>query len=232
MLKIIKSDERGKSKTDWLFSRHSFSFNNFYNPNMVNFGPIRVINDDYIKAGAGFDTHPHKNMEIITYVLEGALQHKDSTGTDEIIYANEFQKMSAGSGIFHSEFNPSNIDDVHLLQIWIFPKTKNLPPSYDKLQLKDKLEYNKLVKVASNNKDESIIFVDQDIEVYIAKFDKTNEITFNSEQTNFYIFNISGNTTINNIELHEGDALEITDVNQLEIVSSNNSNFILFNFNN
>jgi redox-sensitive bicupin YhaK (pirin superfamily) len=125
MLKVIKSEKRGISQADWLYSYHSFSFNDFYNPEMVNFGPIRVLNEDYVKAGGGFPTHPHKNMEIITYVLSGALQHKDSTGTNEIIYADEFQKMSAGSGIYHSEFNPSNSEDVHLLQIWIYPKTKD-----------------------------------------------------------------------------------------------------------
>jgi len=230
MIKVIKNNRRGTSKTDRLLSYHSFSFNDFYDDEMVNFGPIRVLNEDYVKAGAGFPTHPHKNMEIITYVLEGALQHKDSTGTDEIIYANEFQKMTAGSGIYHSEFNPSDTDDVHLLQIWIFPKTKNLPPSYDKLKLNERLEANKLIKVADNSNSDGLIFVDQDIEVYIAKFNEIKKLDFNTADNDVYLFNIEGNTKINDVIIEKGDALEITEIETLKIESSLNSHFILFKF--
>lgn len=230
MFNLIKSENRGISETDWLLSYHSFSFNDFYNPEMVNFGPIRVLNEDYVKAGGGFPTHPHKNMEIITYVLSGALQHKDSTGTNEIIYADEFQKMSAGSGIFHSEFNPSNTEDVHLLQIWIFPKTKDLKPNYDKLNLASDFENNKLIKVADNSKKENVIYVDQDIEVYIAKFTKISELSFNSFKKAIYVFNINGKTKINGIELLSGDALQITDVKELNLISSVDSHILLFSF--
>ena len=230
MLKVIKSEKRGISQADCLFSYHSFSFNDFYNPEMVNFGPIRVLNEDYVKAGGGFPTHPHKNMEIITYVLSGALQHKDSTGTNEIIYADEFQKMSAGSGIYHSEFNPSNSEDVHLLQIWIYPKTKDLKPNYDKLNLASGFENNKLIKVPDNSKKENIIYVDQDIEVFIAKFDKISELTYNSNGKALYVFNINGKTKINGIELLSGDALQITDVKEFNLTSSTDSHVLLFSF--
>lgn len=230
MNKLIKSSDRGITKIDWLLSFHSFSFNDFYNPNMVNFGPIRVLNEDYVKAGAGFPTHPHKNMEIITYVLEGALQHKDSTGTNEIIYANEFQKMSAGSGIYHSEFNPNDDSDVHLLQIWIYPKTKDLPPSYAKLNLNDRLKFNNLILVADNSKDENKIYVDQDINVYIAKFNREENLTFSNSANSYYLFNIEGITIVNKIELTKGDAIAITEDNILHITSSSNSHFILFSF--
>ncbi len=230
MNKLIKSSDRGISKTNWLLSYHSFSFNDFYNPDMVSFGPIRVLNEDFVKAGAGFPTHPHKNMEIITYVLEGTLQHKDSTGTDEIIYANEFQKMSAGSGIFHSEFNPNTDKDVHLLQIWIYPKTKDLTPNYSKLNLNERLEFNKLILVADNSKDENKIYVDQDIKVYIAKFDKEENLVFNNSTNSHYLFNIDGVTKVDEIELNKGDAIAVSDVNSLNITSSSNSHFILFSF--
>lgn len=230
MLKVIKSEKRGISEANWLFSYHSFSFNDFYNPEMVNFGPIRVLNEDFVKAGGGFPTHPHKNMEIITYVLSGALQHKDSTGTDEIIYANEFQKMSAGSGIYHSEFNPSDTEDVHLLQIWIFPKTKDLKPNYDKLNLASGFENNKLIKVAGNSNTDNMIYVDQDIEVYIAKFNKIAEILFNTAGNAIYLFNIKGLTQINNIKLNAGDSVQITEIDEINIISSPESHFILFSF--
>lgn len=127
---LRKASERGHTKNDWLDSRHTFSFGNYYDPQHMGFGPLRVINDDIVAPGQGFDTHPHDNMEIVSIVISGALEHKDSMGHGSIITPGDVQKMSAGTGIYHSEFNPSQTEPVHFLQIWIMPYTRNLTPMY------------------------------------------------------------------------------------------------------
>src|SRR5258705_9669380 len=136
MIAIRKSADRGRTKIDWLDSRHTFSFGEYYDPAQSGFRALRVINEDRVRPGAGFPTHGHRDMEIITYVLEGALEHKDSLGTGSIIRPGEVQRMSAGSGVTHSEFNPSKAEAVHLLQIWIRPEAKGIDPSYEQKEFK------------------------------------------------------------------------------------------------
>ena len=231
MIKVNKSHQRGKTKIDWLESYHGFSFGNYYNPANMAFGPIRVFNDDYISASGGFPTHPHVNMEIITYVISGSLEHADSTGTNEIIEANELQKMTAGSGVQHSEFNPSDKESVHLLQIWIMPDKKGLTPSYQKLNISDKNLTNLLVKVAAKENKDGIIFVSQNIEVYLSKLLANNNLLLeNKKKLGIYVFCIEGVLLINNNQIDKGDSVEITYEGNLEIKAKENSHFILFEF--
>lgn len=146
MVQVKKSSDRGLTDIGWLKSYHSFSFGDFNNPNMVHFGPLRVLNDDVVAPGEGFPTHPHKDMEIITYVVSGELEHKDSMGTKEVIHTNEVQKMSAGRGVYHSEYNPSLETPVHLFQTWIMPNRKGLEPYYEQIKVafEDKLDHKKM----------------------------------------------------------------------------------------
>ncbi len=231
MLTVNKSEERGKTEIDWLKSYHGFSFGNYYDRSKMAFGPIRVFNDDYIAANGGFPTHPHANMEIITYIISGQLEHADSTGTSEIINSNELQKMTAGTGVYHSEFNPSDNEAVHLLQIWILPDTKGLTPSYQKLNIADKNLDNVLVKVAAKQKSDDLIFVSQNIEVYLSKLyaAKTINVT-DKEKSGIYIFCIDGVLSINNNLITKGDSLEIINEKNLDISAVENSHFILFEF--
>src|SRR5690348_3500968 len=145
MIEVIPSKERGLTRTHWLYSRHSFSFGSYYNLKRLGFGTLRVINEDTIASNSGFPSHPHDNMEIITIVLEGQLEHKDSTGTHGIIQAGDVQRMSAGSGIVHSEMNPSATDKVHLLQIWVFPKDRDLTPGYEQKHFNWEKDTNRLI---------------------------------------------------------------------------------------
>ncbi|MFH0736150.1 MAG: pirin family protein [bacterium] len=231
MLKVNKSYQRGSTKIDWLESYHGFSFGNYYDPAKMAFGPIRVFNDDYISASGGFPTHPHANMEIITYVISGSLEHADSTGTNQIIEANELQKMTAGFGVQHSEFNPSDKDDVHLLQIWIMPDTKGLTPSYQKLNFADTNINNQLVKVAAKENQDGVIYVSQNIEVFLSKLLEKNTLLLeNKNRQGIYIFCIDGVLSINGHQIDKGDSVEITYEEILEIKAKENSHFILFEF--
>jgi quercetin 2,3-dioxygenase len=211
MITIKKSNERGKTKWEWLESYHSFSFGEYYDPQNMHFGPLRVINDDIVAPGGGFPTHPHQNMEIVTYVLSGALEHKDSTGTHEIIRAGELQKMTAGKGVYHSEFNSSQNNPVHLLQIWIVPNKAGLAPSYDQRSWSVEERKNKLLKVASPNIDEDTIFINQDASIYISSLENEQELSFtNEEGRGIYLHIISGQVELDNQVYATGDAIEVT----------------------
>lgn len=178
MIEIRKSNERGKTKIDWLESYHSFSFGEYYDPSNIYFGPLRVMNDDIILAGGGFPTHPHRDMEIVTIVLEGTVAHKDSTGGEGTITVNEIQRMTAGKGIQHSEFNPSDSEVLKLLQIWFIPNQQGLNPSYEQRKFSHEEKKNKLLKVVSGTKEEGIIFINQDAEIFLSDLDKGKEIKY------------------------------------------------------
>jgi len=152
MIEVKKNNERGYTKIDWLDSRHSFSFGEYYDPKNIHFGPLRVINDDIIEAGEGFPTHPHKDMEIVTIILEGTVAHKDSSGGEGTITVNEIQRMTAGKGILHSEFNASDTEILKLLQIWFIPNGQGLTPSYEQMKFSHEEKKNKLLKVVSGEK--------------------------------------------------------------------------------
>ena len=204
-MKVIKSDQRGYVKQGWLESYHSFSFANFYNPEQMGFESLRVINDDHIDAHNGFGFHPHKDMEILTFILSGSIEHKDSMGNHGIISRGEVQKMSAGTGVIHSEINQSN-ELTHLLQIWIWPKFRNIKPEYQ--QIKFDLEEQKLNLIAKpyENKKEEIITFHQDINLYYANFNDF-KVNHDLKKHSAYIHVIKGNLEVNSNSLNTGDAI-------------------------
>lgn len=172
MISVRRSDERGGGKQGWLDSRHTFSFGHYYDPKHMSFGPLRVINEDRVAPGAGFDTHGHRDMEIVSYVLEGALEHKDSLGTGSIIRPGDVQRMSAGTGIRHSEFNPSRTEPLHFLQIWLLPDENGITPSYEQKTFADAEKRARLRLVASRDGREASVLIHQDADIYASRLDK------------------------------------------------------------
>ncbi|MGV8151010.1 MAG: pirin family protein [Candidatus Woesearchaeota archaeon] len=205
-MNIIRADSRGKTRIGWLNSRHSFSFGDYYNPERMNFGTLRVLNDDIIAAHSGFDEHPHANMEIITIMLSGELTHTDSMGHEEKLVPSEVQVMSAGSGIMHSEYNNSN-SPVHLLQIWINTKEKNITPRYD--QKKFPIIKNNIMEIVSGEKNDTL-YIHQDAIISIAKYDSEKEFSYTIRAgRGVYLFVIVGEIVIEEEKLTNGDAAEI-----------------------
>lgn len=229
MLKIRKANERGGGDHGWLKSQHSFSFSDYYDPNFMGFGPLRVINEDWIAAGKGFDTHPHKDMEIITYVVEGVLEHKDSMGNTAKILPGEVQKMSAGTGVLHSEYNPHQDMETHLLQIWIMPNKKGLAPSYSQKSFEEQLKQEKMVLVVSPNPNDGVIEIAQDAKLYVSRLKTKDSYDYSLKKgRSAWLQLIKGRLTVNNLELSIGDGLAVVDEEKLEIKSLNDAEFILF----
>ena len=226
---LHKADTRGHADHGWLNAYHSFSFARWYNPERVQFGTLRVLNDDTIAAGMGFGTHGHDNMEIITIPLEGDLAHKDSMGNSATIKTGDVQVMSAGSGIQHSEFNPNADLRTKLFQIWLFPKTKNVGPRYQQITLDKSLEKNNFAQILSPNPDDSGVWIHQDAWFHLADFDagfsKTYEIK--KEGNGMYVFVISGTITVGGQELETRDGLGITDFQTLDIKARTDAKFLL-----
>lgn len=229
MINVRKSNERGRTKIDWLDSYHSFSFGEYYDPNNLHFGPLRVLNDDLIQAGGGFPTHPHKEMEIVTIVTEGTVAHKDSSGGQGTITVNEIQRMTAGRGIFHSEFNNSNFDELKLFQIWFIPNKQNLEPFYEQKKFSHLEKKNKLLKVVSGKKEEGVIFINQDAEIYLSDLDEGTLIEHNiSGKRGVYIHIIGGRVSVNGIPLKQGDAVKISEEKKILIKADIDSQIMLF----
>jgi redox-sensitive bicupin YhaK (pirin superfamily) len=228
MKSIFRAGSRGVTRIEWLTSYHSFSFGNYFDPSKINFGPLRVINDDYIEPGGGFPTHPHNNMEIITLVLEGALAHADSTGNEEVIRYGEIQKMSAGRGILHSEFNGSDSERVHLLQIWIVPDKAGLDPYYETIKFSPSDIKNNLFKIAGRKGDNSV-YINQDAELFLAEFDKGKTFSYTVNDTRqVYIHVIDGEIEIDGSVLTAGDAYAVDEPASINFGFNSNSRFILF----
>ncbi len=224
MIEIQKSKDRGSANHGWLRTMHSFSFGEYFNPEKMGFGPLLVLNEDYIEPSKGFPAHPHENMEIVTIVLEGAVEHKDSMGNHGIIKAGEVQTMSAGTGILHSEFNHSNKKKTHLLQIWILPKEKGLKPSYE--QKKFILKKNKLCKIISGKKSDKALYIHQDATLSLGNFDKYKEISYKTKK-GLYLFVIEGAVEISGKELIDGDAAAITEVKKINIKFKLKTNLLI-----
>jgi len=228
MRKIIqRSIERGIAEHGWLHSRHSFSFGNYHNPEKMNFGLLRVLNDDIVEPGEGFGTHPHDNMEIISIVLEGQLEHRDSMNNGSVINQGDVQVMSAGSGITHSEFNPSDVEKVNFLQLWIFPKERGIKPRYD--QKRFNIEDNNVVKVASGEKSGEGLFINQDAVIYRGKLGEDKEFTFNfnNKGDGVYLFILDGTIILDDTTLNKRDAAGISDTDKISIRAARDSEFIL-----
>lgn len=229
MITLRKSEERGHANHGWLNSYHSFSFANYYDPNHMGFRALRVINEDWVQPGRGFGTHPHRDMEIITYVLEGALEHKDSLGTGSIIYPGEVQKMTAGTGVTHSEYNPSKTELVHLLQIWIVPDQRNLPPSYEQKTYSTAEKRNQLRLIASPQGRDGSVTVHQDVNLYASVLEAGNKVVHElSPNRHIWVQVAQGEITLNGLSLSAGDAAAISEENQVVVIANTASEFLLF----
>ena len=226
---IHKANTRGHADHGWLNAYHSFSFASWYNPERVQFGALRVLNDDTIAAGMGFGTHSHDNMEIITIPLEGDLAHKDSMGNTETIKNGDIQVMSAGTGVKHSEFNPNADQRTKLLQIWVYPNQQNVEPRYQQITLNPEDRKNKLQQILSPNADDSGVWIHQDAWFYLGKFDKDFSAIYNlkKEGNGVYAFTLSGTLTINGQELETRDGFGIWNNNSLEIKATSDAEFLL-----
>ena len=226
---VHKANERGHANHGWLNAYHSFSFANWYNPEKVQFGMLRVLNDDTIAAGMGFGTHPHDNMEIITIPLEGDLAHKDSMGNGTTIKSGDIQVMSAGTGILHSEFNPNTDQHTKLFQIWLFPKYRNVEPRYQQITLDQSLQKNDFAQILSPNPDDAGVWIHQDAWFYLSDFDKdfSKKLSLKKEGNGFYIMNIEGEIEVNGEKLERRDAIGIWETNEIEIKANSNTKFLV-----
>ena len=226
---VHKANERGHANHGWLNAYHSFSFANWYNPEKVQFGMLRVLNDDTIAAGMGFGTHPHDNMEIITIPLEGDLAHKDSMGNGTTIKSGDIQVMSAGTGIQHSEFNPNHNHHTKLFQIWLFPKYRNVEPRYQQITLDKSLEKNDFAQILSPNPDDAGVWIHQDAWFYLSDFDAafSKKLSLKKEGNGFYIMNIEGEIEVNGEKLERRDAVGIWETNEIEVKANSNAKFLV-----
>jgi redox-sensitive bicupin YhaK (pirin superfamily) len=226
---VHKTNERGHADHGWLNAYHSFSFANWYNPEKIQFGVLRVLNDDTIAAGMGFGTHPHDNMEIITIPLEGDLAHKDSMGNGTTIKSGDIQVMSAGKGIQHSEFNPNPDQQTKLFQIWLFPKFRNVEPRYQQITLDKSLQKNDFAQILSPDPDDAGVWIHQDAWFYLSDFDKdySKKLSLKKEGNGFYIMNIEGKIEVNAEKLERRDAIGIWETNEIEIKANSNAKFLV-----
>jgi len=229
MIKVRKSEDRGAVNLGWLDSRHSFSFGHYYDPNHMGLGPLRVINEDRVQPGNGFDTHGHRDMEIISYVLEGALEHKDSMGTGSIIRPGDVQRMTAGTGVRHSEYNPSDTDPLHFLQIWIVPEKDRLSPNYEQKHFDLSGNNNGLALIGSREGRNGSIVINQDVDLFAAKLIKSGSVTHQvAAGRQIWLQIVRGAVTLNLVGLTEGDGAAISDEKNVKIEATEESEILLF----
>ncbi len=229
MIAIRPAEKRGVTQIDWLDSRHSFSFGDYVDRANMGFGPLRVINDDRVAAGGGFGTHPHRDMEILTYVLSGALEHKDSMGTGSIIRPGDVQRMTAGTGVTHSEFNPSTTESVHLLQIWVFPEKRGLTPSYAQKSFTAKDRQGRLCLVASKEGREGSVSWQQDADLYVAQLTRGEKATHTFRTGRLgWVQVATGVVLLNGQRLKAGDGAAIRDEDSIELVGVDTGEVLLF----
>ncbi len=228
MITLRKASQRGLTRLDWLESRHTFSFGEYFDPKENGFSVLRVINDDWIAAAKGFATHSHRDMEIITYVLQGAVKHRDSLGTETVIPAGDVQRMTAGTGIMHSEFNPSPSERLHLLQIWIFPESPGLKPGYEQKTLGDRTK-GRLSLVASHAGGDGALKINQDTNLYIGSIGRGESIEKEiAVGRKAYLHVARGKMSVNGTPLGEGDGAKVADESRLKFSSSEGAEVLLF----
>ena len=230
MYDIIHSNDRGSADHGWLKARHTFSFAEYQNPERVHFGKLRVINEDRIAPGKGFGTHPHQDMEIVTYIISGAIEHKDSMGNGTIIRAGEVQRMTAGTGVLHSEFNHSQEEELHLLQIWIFPEKKNLEPGYEQTLFSREEKLNTLRLIGSRDGRDGSITIHQDVDLYASVLESGKTVSLdNVADRRIFIQVVSGNIDMNGEKLAAGDGIQIRNESSIRLVAENDAELLLFN---
>jgi redox-sensitive bicupin YhaK (pirin superfamily) len=229
MIELISSESRGSADHGWLKARHTFSFAEYQNPKRVRFGPLRVINEDRIAPGKGFGTHPHKDMEIVTYPISGAIEHSDSMGNGTVISAGEVQRMTAGSGVQHSEFNHSQTDELHLLQIWLFPEENDLEPGYEQEMFSREDKLDQLRLIASKDGRDGSVTVHQKVDLYASILQPNTEMEhIIADSHKVFVQIVSGVVTINGHSASAGDGVQISDENKLIISGDEEAEFLVF----
>ena len=228
-MKVYRAQNRGHVEHGWLKAKHSFSFGEYYNPQAMNFGPLRVLNEDVIEAGQGFGTHPHKDAEILTYVLSGGLRHEDSMGNGGVIEHGDVQYMSAGKGIRHSEFNASRTDPVHLYQIWILPHTKGLKPRYEQESFTPEGRANQWQLIASPKGDQGSFQIAQDAKFLVSELDQGRELTYRFENKRKVWLQVArGSINVNHQDLSAGDAVSFEEAQEILIKADESAELLLF----
>ncbi len=229
MIDVIRSDSRGGADHGWLKSKHTFSFADYHNPSMMGFGKLRVINEDWIEPGKGFGTHPHRDMEIVTYMIDGALEHKDSMGNGSVIRPGELQRMTAGTGVLHSEFNASDTDRAHLLQIWILPERNGLEPGYEQKLFPAEEKRNRWRLVGSRDGREGSLTIHQDINLSSTVLDAGESIDYGFDgRRRGFVQVVRGAIEIDDTTLEAGDAVAVVDQQVLDIRAKSDSELLLF----
>lgn len=229
MVSLRPSSKRGHANRDWLDSYHTFSFGHYQDDRYMGFRALRVINEDRVSPGAGFPTHDHQDMEIVTYVLEGALEHKDSIGTGSLIRRGDLQRMSAGTGILHSEFNPSKEEAVHLLQIWLLPERRGLPPGYEQRNFSEAEKTGRLRLIASRDGDDGSVTVHQDVRLFASLLATGETVTHPIPPGRHAWLQLAkGAVNVNGVTMREGDGAAVTDEESLEVAATEPSELLLF----
>jgi redox-sensitive bicupin YhaK (pirin superfamily) len=229
MIEIRKSTDRGHADHGWLNTYHTFSFGSYRDREHMGFRSLRVMNEDFVQPGQGFGTHPHNDMEIVTYVLEGALEHRDSMGNGEVLRPGEFQRMSAGTGITHSEFNPSADEPVHLYQIWLLPEKRGIEPSYEQKSFAPAERHNRLRLVASRDAAEGSLLIHQDARIFLATIENAATVNHDlAESRHAWLQVLRGGVSVNGHDLKAGDGAAVSDERLLAIHARGDAEVMLF----
>lgn len=229
MIRVRKANERGHADHGWLDTYHTFSFAGYQDPEQMQFRTLQVMNEDVVQPGQGFGTHPHRDMEIVTYVLEGALEHKDSMGHGEVLRPGEFQRMSAGTGITHSEFNPSETEPVHLYQIWLYPERKGIEPSYEQKRFDESEQQNQLRLVASPEAEAGSLLIHQDARIYLSRIDSGQSVSHTlSAGRHAWLQVLRGTVLLNGTPLDTSDGAAVSDLQELNIKANESAEIMLF----
>lgn len=229
MIDIIRSESRGAADHGWLKSRHTFSFADYHNPSMMGFAKLRVVNEDWIEPSKGFGTHPHRDMEIVTYMIDGALEHKDSMGNGSVIRPGELQRMTAGTGVLHSEFNQSADEQAHLLQIWIMPERNGLEPGYEQKLFPKEEKLNRWRLVGSRDGRDGSLTIHQDVNLYSNVLEKDVELEFSFEgRRRGFMQIVKGRVEIDGETLQAGDAIATQDQASFSVRAIQNAELLLF----